>query len=185
MTPEETTQSVDHAPADSDREWNDATMTELVEHIESTHHVYLREALPGIQALIEACLRDSANSDTMVGEVGSIFRGLRAELEQHMMKEEQILFPHVREMDAGRAEEGFHCGTVDAPIQVMRMEHQNAKRALGQLSSFTEGFTTHEGTTESYTALVEALSRFNANTHEHIHKEEDILFTRVLAAEAT
>ena len=100
-----------------------------------------------------------------------------------MMKEEQILFPMIRELDRAVDSGSFHCGGINNPIAVMEREHENAGQALQRLRKLTSDFAAPEGACNTFRAMLDGLETLEADTHEHIHKENNVLFVRALETE--
>ncbi len=169
--------------------WADATLTELVDHIENTHHVYMKESLPRLGDLFAKVLKaHGPKHGDMLRPLQTTFSGLRNEIEMHLMKEEQVLFPYIREMEATLKQTGqvppMHCGTVQNPIQQMEAEHEDAGEALARMRSLTAGYTLPGDACATFSALFEGLQEMEADLHQHIHLENNILFPRSIAMEA-
>lgn len=169
-------------------DWNTAPLGQLIDHIIDTHHVFLREHLPKLQAMFERLL--GKDPDKLCGFVPSLaktFFALQAELNNHLLKEEQILFPHVRRLEealaAGEPAPAMHCGTVAAPINQMEHEHANGRRALEEMRRIAGGYPLQDGMCENRRALFEALLALESDLHEHMHLENDILHPRAVAME--
>lgn len=161
---------------------SDMTMTELTDHIESTHHAYLRRELPRVRDLLDKVIAAHGSKYAWLAEVAATYSDLVAELEPHMQKEEQILFPMLRQLDSLGDPTAFQGGSVDGPIAVMEQEHDNAALALARLRELTGGFTPPDGACNTFRAMLEGLRALERDTHQHIHKENNVLFAR--AAEA-
>ncbi len=116
-------------------------------------------------------------------EVRDLFAALRAELELHMQKEEQALFPMIKQLDSGIAGAAGDCGTIGNPIRMMEDEHDHAGDALGTLRMLTGGFAPPVDACNSYRVMLDSLAKLEADLHQHIHKENNILFPKALAAE--
>ena len=159
------------------------SMTSLIDHLEATHHEYLRDALVRLDQLAEK-VRDvhSANHPEL-SRVRELVRALRAELEPHLAKEEQILFPMIRELEVSASLPTFHCGSLGNPISVMMSEHESTGELLEQVRTFNGEFQVPSDACASYRALYEGLSDLEADTHMHIHKENNLLFPSVVRAE--
>jgi regulator of cell morphogenesis and NO signaling len=99
---------------------------------------------------------------------------IRADLDPHLMKEERVLFPAIEALAAGQRE--FPFGTVGNPIRMMEQEHDRAGRLLKELRAVTYGFEIPNDACASYRSLYERLEHLEADTHEHIHKENNVLF---------
>lgn len=169
---------------DADNDWSNAPLSELINHIVSTHHAYLRRELPRLSAMAEKVVRAHGERFPWVLECQQILAGLRAELESHMGKEEQILFPMIRGLEAAKAAPSFHCGNLKNPITVMEREHDDAGSALAKLRAMTSGFTPPEDACNTFRAWLHGLCELEADLHEHIHEENNILFPRAQGRES-
>jgi regulator of cell morphogenesis and NO signaling len=178
------------AGGDSETEsnWLDAPPDKLVEHIEQRHHTYMKSALPRIEQLFETVLaaHGEQHGDTLQS-ARRVFASLKAEIEEHLWKEEHILFPYIRAAAAhagGREEKPcLHCGTVENPVCQMRSEHDNAGHALEQLRRITSNYEPPEDACQRFRALYDELQTLEADLHEHIHLENNILFPRSIELE--
>ncbi|NIQ01446.1 MAG: iron-sulfur cluster repair di-iron protein [Nitrospinaceae bacterium] len=160
-----------------------ASLGELVDHIESTHHVYLKQELPRLKALMEKVrTAHSRNHPELEGLQIALDR-LEADLLPHMMKEEKVLFPMVRKLEAGAGPQQFHCGTLKAPIRVMKKEHDRAAGLLEEIRQLSQNYAVPEDGCGSFQSLMEGLKALDADLQTHIHKENDILFPAVLEEE--
>lgn len=160
------------------------SLTDLADHIEQTHHAYLRAEFPRLDALTGKVASAHGDKDPGLHQLRETFLELSAELSSHMLKEEQILFPLVRQLDAGETAPEFHCGSLAAPIQQMESEHDQAGEALGKLRELTDGYSTPEWACNTYRALMDALAHLEYDLHQHIHKENNVLFPRALLMES-
>jgi len=164
-------------------DWAEMGPAELVDHLESTHHAYLHEALPRVGALVDKVSAVHGGRHPELDEVRSLFGELRADLEPHLLKEERILFPMIRELAAATAAPSFHCGTLANPIRVMLAEHDTAGDLLARLRAATGDYAVPSDGCASYQALYAGLAELEADTHLHVHKENNVLFPAVLEAE--
>ena len=160
------------------------TMTELADDIERTHHAYLREELPRLAGLVKKVSAVHGQAHPWLSGLTSVYAELVAELEPHMLKEEQILFPLIRELDQATTTPSFHCGSVGNPIRMMEMEHQNAGAALDRIREMTTDYEIPEGACNSFRAMLSGLEHLEADLHLHIHKENEILFPKASEMEA-
>lgn len=161
------------------QDWLTAPLTELCDHIVQTHHAYLQQELPRLSQLVEKVAGVHGENHPELKEVRYTFALLRAELSEHMMKEERILFPMIKDMEAGRAE-AMHCGTIDRPIAVMEDEHDRAGAALEQIRKLTNDYALPEGACGSYQVMLSGLAELEVDMHQHVHKENNILFPRAM-----
>ncbi len=114
-----------------------------------------------------------------------MFAELRAELEPHMFKEERILFPAIRQLEQSADAPAFPFGTVANPIGMMEHEHDNAGVALASIRTLTSAYQVPEDACNTYRAMLDGLRELEVNMHQHVHKENNILFPRAVELEAT
>lgn len=160
------------------------SLAELVDHIERTHHGYLRDELARLDVLTERVVEAHGADDPRLAEVRETLLALDADLRSHMTREEQILFPMIRRLAASDSLPTFRCGPIANPIQQMEVEHRNADAALQRMRTLTDDFTPPTWACHTYRAMLEALDRLERDMQQHAHKEDDILFPRAIARQA-
>jgi regulator of cell morphogenesis and NO signaling len=158
-------------------------LTELADHIEQTHHAYLRTELPRLEGITQKVASVHGEKDARLAEVRDTFLTLAKELSDHMMKEERILFPMVRQLEAGDGTEAIHCGSLANPIRQMIMEHEQAGSVLERLRSLTDNHTVPDWACNTYRAMLDGLAQFEHDLHQHIHKENNVLFPKAVEME--
>jgi regulator of cell morphogenesis and NO signaling len=161
------------------------TLSELADHIEQTHHAFLRDELPRLDFMTDKVARVHGDHDPRLHRVRAAFVDLRRELEPHMMKEERILFPMVRQLEASGSGPEPHGGTVANPIRQMEHEHDQAGEALAILREATDDFVPPEWACNTYRAMLDALQRLEGDMHIHVHKENNVLFPKAIELEAS
>jgi regulator of cell morphogenesis and NO signaling len=154
--------------------WTDAPLTDLIEYIVSTYHKSLREELPRLEAMALRVNEVHGDKDPeRLQEIVAVFQALKTELTEHMMKEEQILFPMIAKGDRESAQE---------TITLMEDEHESAGNALERLRELTDDYTPPLAACNTWRALWHGLEVLEKDTHQHIHLENNILFPRALQA---
>lgn len=153
----------------------------LADHIEATHHHYLHAELPELEALAAKVAEVHGGRHDELACVHRLVAVLGADLEPHMLKEERVLFPAIRALAGGARELPF--GTVRNPIRMMSLEHDRAGELLAELRSATGDFTVPDDGCASYRSLYERLAHLEADTHRHIHLENNVLFPAAIAME--
>jgi regulator of cell morphogenesis and NO signaling len=175
-----------HAPA-AERDWRTAPLAELIGYVVTKHHGFVRSETPRLAALIAKVVGVHGRNHPELLRVQQVFAQVEQELTMHMMKEEQILFPAVIQMEqerqAGRPAMPPMFGTVKNPIRVMIMEHDSAGDAFATMREATQNFTAPGDACISYRTLYNALLEFEADLHQHIHLENNILFPRAIELE--
>ncbi len=168
---------------ESDVNLADLSLTELADHIEQTHHVYLRSELPRLERMTAKVAAVHGDKEPRLHQIKDIFLALSQELGTHLMKEEQILFPMIRQLESSDTLPMFHCGSLANPVRQMEFEHDEAGIALAQLRQLTDDFTEPDWACNTYRAMLDALATFEQDMHQHIHKENNLLFPRAIAIE--
>lgn len=154
----------------------------LADHIEATHHSYLHAELPELTALAAKVLDVHGERHPELAEVRRLVGDLHADLEPHMLKEERVLFPAIRALVGGTRD--FPFGSVRNPISVMMAEHDRAGELLAQLRGATSGYVVPDDGCASYRSLYARLEQLEADTHLHIHLENNVVFPAAIALEA-
>jgi regulator of cell morphogenesis and NO signaling len=171
----------------ADRDWLTASQTELVDHIVSKHHGYVRQELPRLTALIAKVQGVHGKNHPELTPIARSFADIANEMTMHMMKEENILFPYIVEMEKAAQGKGPRpismFGTVQNPVRMMMMEHDSAGANLKAIRDLSGDYTPPADGCASYRVLYEALAAFEADLHQHIHLENNILFPRAIEME--
>lgn len=175
----------DEEHAGDDTNWLEVPLVDLCKHIVAKHHTYLVAELPRLAGLTEKIARVHGENHAELLEVADVYAAIREDLDQHMVKEERVLFPLVEELAAAKSRPSFHCGSVQNPIGVMEMEHDAVAEGLDRLRKLTNGYVTPEDGCNTYRATMDGLAQFENDLHEHIHKENSVLFPRAVALEAS
>jgi regulator of cell morphogenesis and NO signaling len=164
-------------------EWTTMTADELVDHLEATHHRYLWDELPRVAALVDKIVSVHGERHPELTEVARCYSQVRADLEPHLLKEERVLFPMIRELAVSTGLPSFHCGSLRNPISMMLREHDAVGDLLAKLRRLTDGYTPPADGCASYVACFSAMEQIEADTHLHIHKENNVLFPLVVRLE--
>jgi regulator of cell morphogenesis and NO signaling len=166
-------------------DWNAEKLTALADHIEQSHHAYLRDALPRLNRMIDKVAKVHGDVHPELKTVLEVFVGFRSELEMHMHKEEQVLFPMIRTLEGSQGVPRFHCGSIRNPINMMEAEHTDAGDAMGLFRDLTNNYDPPESACGTYRAMLAGLHELESDMHQHVHKENNILFPRAIALESS
>jgi len=171
------------------RDWRKATLTELTDYIEKGHHGFLKKTLPEMKDLIvKVSVAHSLKHGKILSYLNLVFDSFREEILQHLLKEEEILFPYIRQLEAyslGKAEKPKPTyGTVQNIIRYMeRYEHANAGQTMLDIREYTENYRLPEDGCPSFKALYDGFKSVEGDLYEHIHLENNILFPRTIELE--
>lgn len=169
------------------RDWNHEPLSELIAHIQKTHHKYTREETARLKTLLEKVCSVHGKNHPELFQIRAVFAGLSQELMTHLMKEEMVLFPYIERMEEAviQNEPALPApfGTVQNPVFMMQHEHDSAGAALRSIRKASGEFAPPADACVSYQTLYKALADFEADLHQHIHLENNILFPRAIAME--
>ena len=166
----------------------DARLGELVRFIVDRYHADLRTELPRLAQMAAKVLNaHGAKHPDLLAPLEATFRELREELEDHMMKEERVLFPYIERLEAfaanGQGQPAPQSGWIKAPIGRMEHEHESAARALVRLRELTAGYAPPAGACNTFRGLYHGLAELEGALHRHIHLENNVLFPRAARLE--
>lgn len=159
----------------------------LVDYILDTHHTYTRRVLNELSLYINKVVRVHGEGHPELGIIQVYFTELLAELESHMEKEEQILFPYFKKLaEAEKNKSSLEYGDLRSilpPVQVMEIEHEQAGRLLEKIRMESSDYTPPEQACTTYRLTYKLLEEFENDLHNHIHLENNILFPKALNME--
>lgn len=168
-------------------DWKNEKLANLVNYILETHHNYVKNEIPRLNALMAKVVNKHGENHKELYKVEEKFNHLTQDLNAHMYKEEKMLFPYVvcleeaKEKKLSISPPPF--GKVSNPIRVMFSEHDMAGELLRQIRVFTSNFTIPENVCTSFTLLYQGLEAFEADLHRHVHLENNVLFPRAIELE--
>lgn len=173
--------------AGQSQDWKSKSMTELSAHIVDTHHFFTKQELIRLEKLFDkVCARHGENHPELVSLQG-VFLKLKQDLIPHMLREEQVLFPYIARMEEavidGREIPQPFFMTVRNPVLRMTTEHDVAGDLLREMRRISSNYTPPLDACISFQTLYQSLSDFEADLHQHIHLENNILFPRAVEME--
>ena len=139
---------------------------DLTRFIEAEYHAKHRAQLPELAALSEKVETVHAGATDVPAGLAKLLRRMIGELEVHMKKEELILFPAIRNAAVG----------LDAPISVMRADHDDHAAEVERIRQLTNDLTLPQGACRSWTRLYTEVAGFIDDLSAHIGLENDVLF---------
>ena len=179
--------SLSAPPAAPARDWATERLSVLTAHIRDTHHRFTRDEIARLAPLFDKVCAAHGERHPELIEERRVFHGLADELAGHLMKEERILFPYIEQLEAshtGNAPAPVSCfGTVRNPVAMMMHEHDGAGEALASLRSLSRDYAAPADACLSFQTLYGALAGLEADLHQHIHLENNILFPKAIALE--
>jgi len=167
--------------ADPDR----MTLAELCDHIERAHHDYLRDELPRLDFMTRKVAAVHGDHEPRLREVRRVFESFQAEIASHTQEEEAQVFPAIRRLQSSNGDKAALAASLQTAFTKLESEHQNAGAALERFAELTDRHTPPDWACNTFRALYDALARLERNMHQHVHKENNVLFPRARALGAS
>lgn len=187
---EDVTASLDQAKPESEvaqPDWQAESLTALIQHIHDKHHIFTRDELPRIEKLLAKVVSVHGANHPELLPLQSAFLNLKNDLEPHLMKEENVLFPYIMRLESALKQSAMPpiaaFGTVQHPVRMMNIEHETAGELLREMRTITHDYALPADACLTYQTLFQALVDFEADLHQHIHLENNILFPKAITAE--
>jgi regulator of cell morphogenesis and NO signaling len=164
------------------------TPSRLIQHIVRIHHRNVRQRLPQLLELAHSAAQEHHDRFKELEQVEVLLQELHLELQEHVRKEEGVLFPYIAQMDEAPLiafRPPLACfSRVGQPVFVMAQEHEHVSLLLAELRRLTDEYQAPEWASPGLMALYAGLREFSNNLNEHIRLENDVLFPRAIAMEA-
>jgi regulator of cell morphogenesis and NO signaling len=162
------------ARADSVVRWEERSSAELADHIEAHYHAALRRDVPSLIEAARKVERVHATKPEVPAGLADTLSRFWEEMQSHMMKEERILFPLLRD--------GMVGGRIAAPIAVMMEDHDEHAVSLERIRQLTHGMQAPPHACATWRGLYAGLSQLEAELMVHIHLENNVLYARARGA---
>lgn len=159
--------------------WDTASSSELIDHIVQKHHRYLQEELPNLSPYVTKVMKVHGGNQPHLKDIHKLFNELKMDLEQHTLKEENENFPLIMQYEEKPSEEQLQ--TIATALTNLEDEHSHAGEILRKLREITNDYSPPEGACGTYRLVYNRLEELEAETFQHIHLENNILFPRYLA----
>ena len=161
-------------------EFNKMSLTELAEYIVRVHHSYVRLNMPRISDYIMRIVSKHGDHFLYLKEVYTLFTELIEDMEQHMLKEEMILFPNIKFLQLSPV---GNTGilNIKAPIDILELEHEHAGTIMQKIRSLTNNYSAPEEACTTFRLTLDYLKAFEEDLHHHVHLENNILFPKAIA----
>ncbi|MEW6202084.1 MAG: iron-sulfur cluster repair di-iron protein [bacterium] len=178
------------APENSEtlRDWTSMSIVDLINHIDQTHHTFLKGELPRLEQILDTVVHvHGANHSDTLFPLRLVFKSLKTNIGDHLNKEEKVLFPLISEKEspkrAGEHRTEGHNGGIHRTVDELISEHNSLGAALSEIRWITYEFKLPEDACPTYIALYDGLKTLESDVHRHVHLENNVLFPRTVAAE--
>jgi regulator of cell morphogenesis and NO signaling len=151
----------------------------LCAHIAQVHHDYLRQEIPRLLFMTRKVAAVHGGDDPRLVEIRDVFAAFAAELTNHIIEEEKTVFPRIIAVmrDGGPEDRA----SLRKSIDELQHEHESAGSALLRFRELTDGYSPPEWACNTFRAMYDGLARLERDMHQHVHKENNVLFARALA----
>lgn len=167
--------------------YNEWSLDFLADYIVNTHHSYVRKNLPDIMEYAQKVMKAHGSRHPELSRIYLLVEDVNAELTAHLIKEEKILFPYIKELVAAKKNtqllHAANFGSVQNPINMMEHEHEMVGKNLAEIRKLSNNYTLPQDTCASYSLLYRMLDEFENDLHIHIHLENNILFPKAIELE--
>jgi regulator of cell morphogenesis and NO signaling len=157
------------------------SLAELCDHIEFVHHGYLREELPRLDFMTRKVAAVHGDHEPRLLEVRRVFEVFNAEIAAHTQEEDQTIFPAIRQLESDGGDKAARAATLTEACAKLESEHESAGAALARFKELTDSYTPPDWACNTFRALYDGLAQLEKHTHQHVHKENNVLFPRALA----
>jgi regulator of cell morphogenesis and NO signaling len=159
----------------------------LVDYIYNEHHLYYYEEAPVIADLLEKVANHHGQKHPELIALYNLYNKLQKELNAHFLKEERVLFPHIKNLVQAKKTRTFPMpsgiNNIQQPLHLMEEEHDEAGSILRAINEATNNYTLPEDACKSYSLLYHKLKNLEEDLHQHIHLENNVLFPKAAAIE--
>ncbi len=170
-------QQADKMPATRPLPYDEWSLDFLSDYIVNTHHSYVKKVLPDLRTYAAKVARVHGARHPELLDIHQLVENLGTELSEHLVKEEQLLFPFIKELVSAEVKQE---NSIEGPVSMMETEHEMAGRDLEQIRALSNNFPLPPDACASYSLLYRMLEEFEDDLHIHVHLENNILFPKAL-----
>lgn len=159
------------------KDWDQVPLSEIVDHIVYHYHANLREELPALAEFVTKIFRVHGMDHPHLKDLYRLYNEFQMEMEEHSLKEEKEVFPLIKEYEQQPS---------DSLLEKIRIanggleeEHDATGNILKQIRKITDGYEPPINACGSYRITYARLKELEAETFQHVHLENNILFQRL------
>ena len=148
-------------------DWLRETPDRIINHIVNTHHAYLKRELPRTGQLLFSILRTHGKKHQELIEIYLLFNDLKIELENHIIKEEEHIFPAMKQYESSRTNENRK--QLLKQIYEIESEHKVAGGIIKKISKTTNHFSLPMDACSTFELAYKKLAEIENDIFQHIH----------------
>ena len=152
---------------------------QLIGYILIHHHFYVKQSMPIMYAHLEKVATKHGDRFPYMHKVLELFTGIKTEMTTHMQKEEQVLFPRIKEIEAAFTNKetiSIPEMFISMPVSMMEAEHDHAGTILYEIRALTNNYTPPQDACTTFKLSLTELREFEEDLHRHVHLENNLLF---------
>ena len=164
-------------------DFNQFRLSQLADYIVATHHAYLKKEMPALDMYLKKVASKHGDRHPEMVKTAALFAAVKEEMEQHMEKEEVVLFPRIKEIEKHVAEGNplhLNIAYVKSPVSMMEHEHDHAGNAMEEIRNLTNNYAPPADACTTFKLCLASLRTFEFDLHQHVHLENNILFPKAL-----
>lgn len=175
--------------APGEKDWTKEALASLTAHIVEVHHAYVTRETPRLNELAAKVVNRHGDTRAELAVIQAKLAELGEEMTTHQGKEEVVLFPYIGKLERYASGDGplpRNCfGSITHPIEMMTKDHDIAGNLLGEIRKLSQDYTPPADACPTFRAFYAGLLEFEQDLHQHLHLENNILFPRAVALEAS
>jgi regulator of cell morphogenesis and NO signaling len=165
-------------------EIEDLDLDALIDHITGTHHQFTKEKAVTIYDLAQKVAYRHSEAHPELAKLATAMFFFLQDLLRHMMREEQILFPNIKQLlkNKNRSHKGTYTtfGLIKEWVRLMQKEHQSACKSFKLFNELTNNYSIPQDACSSYKSLFRLMKEFEAGFLMLVGIENNILFTKAV-----
>ena len=170
--------SLEQIPAEGSQNFNEWDLGFLCDYIKNTHHKFVLRTLPELIYYTQKIASVHGDSHHELKEIELLFSRINEELREHLAKEEEVLFPAIKEVisNTGSGSKSM----ILSEISRMKDEHEAAGGAMDKINELSNQYKVPEDGCNTYQVTYKLLRKFEDDLHVHVHLENNILYPKAL-----
>ena len=165
-------------------DFKEMNLTRLCEYIVNTHHAYVKKEMPLISAYLQKVASKHGDRHPELINIAELFSALKEEMDNHMQKEELILFPRIKELQKLANHENANLQNninyLQSPVTVTEHEHDHAGNLMNKIRILSNDYNPPVDACTTYRLSYVVLQAFELDLHQHVHLENNILFPNAI-----
>jgi regulator of cell morphogenesis and NO signaling len=162
-------------PAYNFAEWNLET---LCDHIINTHHKTVMKLLPQLTFYTQKIADVHGAHHPELNEIANLFSQVNSELRQHLIREEDVLFPAIKTLLSADSADAKQI--MLSEIIRMKTEHEFAGRIMDVIKDISMNYMVPHDACTTYQLTYKLLEEFEDDLHIHVHLENNIVYPKAL-----